>query len=73
MKVMQCLEARDNGREGNRDLGITRVGDVLLTVYLEGMNLRVECVLDLRGVAAETDRHAIFGDFRNGESVIAEP
>ena len=72
-EIVQGLDADDDRSEGGGNLRVTHVADVCDTSYDEIVNLGVKGGLDLGCSAAETDRHAIFGDFADGESLAGEP
>jgi hypothetical protein len=44
-----------------------------LSIHLNVMDFSVEGALDLQSGSTEVDRHAVFGDFGDGEAVRLEP
>ena len=72
-EVVQRFDADDDRREGSGNLRVAHVADVRDALHDEVVNLGVKGGLDLGGRAAEADRHAIFCDFADRESLAGEP
>ncbi len=70
---MQRDHALHGGSERLRNLRVAHVGEVLLALHLEIMDLRVESVADLSGGAGEIDHHPVGIDVSDGEVVRFEP
>ena len=66
-------QSNDCRRQRGRDPRVAHVGDVLLTVHLEIVNLGVEGLAHLTGRPGKFDHHAAGIDQIDGKAVRFEP
>ena len=73
LKVIQRSNTRNYWSKGDRDLGISSVGKVLLAIDVVTVHLGVKCRTNGPGSAAELNERSSWVDLNIGETMGGEP